>query len=399
MSIFATDVPVGRDRVASAVADTLADHRGRLPGPVDAEHLLDRVRDVELRGFGGALFPVARKWTSAIEAGGRGIVVANGAESEPASAKDAALLQLRPHLVLDGLAATARATSSTEAIIWLHQGAHFSRTSIERAIIERRANGVVEVPMRVVMGPARYLSGESSAVVRALSGGPALPRTTSAPASVSGIDGRPTLVHNVETLARVALLGAGVPYRPGRLLTVTTPAGFVVVDADPEATLGSLVSRAGAGAVSALLLGGYGGSWHRWDSVVGHSVSALEPLLSAGIVMTLPRSHCGIATTARIMRYLADSSARQCGPCLFGLDELADVIERVAAGRGRRSDADRLRQISADVAGRGACHHPDGAVRMLGSALTAFEGDLSAHRRGGRCDRRHSSPVPGQEAA
>ena len=100
--------------------------------------------------------------------GGRGIVVANGAESEPASGKDAALLQLRPHLVLDGLKATVRATGSTEAVLWLHKGALHSRVSIERALVERRAAGVTDVPIRIVEGPARYLSGESTAIVRAL---------------------------------------------------------------------------------------------------------------------------------------------------------------------------------------------------------------------------------------
>ena len=195
------------------------------PGPLDVDGLLQRAADAELRGYGGAFFPVARKWQAAIDSGGRGIVVANGAESEPASAKDAALLQLRPHLVLDGLKATARATGSTEAVLWLHKGAQHSRVSIERAMVERRAGGVTDVPIRIAEGPARYLSGESSAIVRALSGGPALPHTLTVPAAVSGVDGRPTLVHNVETLARVGLLASGLAPARSRLLTVTTTSG------------------------------------------------------------------------------------------------------------------------------------------------------------------------------
>ena len=102
--------------------------------------------------------------------------MANGAESEPASGKDAALLQLRPHLVIDGLNATVRATRATRGVVWLHQGATHSRTAIERALVERRAAGVVDAPITIAEGPARYLTGESSTIVRALSGGPALPR-------------------------------------------------------------------------------------------------------------------------------------------------------------------------------------------------------------------------------
>ena len=325
--------------------------------------------------------------------------MANGAESEPASGKDAALLQLRPHLVLDGLKATVRATGGTEAVLWLHKGALHSRVSIERALVERRAAGVTDAPIRIVEGPARYLSGESTAIVRALSGGPALPHRMPVPAAISGVDGRPTLVHNIETLARVGLLATGFEPTQSRLLTVTTPSGRMVVDARPDEILSALVERLGGGDTSAVLLGGYGGTWHRWDVVSEQPVSALETLTNAGIVMVLPRSGCGIAVSAQIVQHLADSSARQCGPCLFGLDSLAEVMQRVASGRARRSDVARLERISAEVAGRGACHHPDGAIRMLVSALEVFAEDLPAHRRGKRCHRSHAIAVPGQEAA
>lgn len=399
MTIFDSSITVGPGRVALDVSESLADHLARRPGPLEVDGLLQRAADAELRGYGGAFFPVARKWQAAIDAGGRGIVVANGAESEPASGKDAALLQLRPHLVLDGLKATVRATGSTEAVLWLHKGAQHSRVSIERALVERRATGVTDVPVRIVEGPARYLSGESTAIVRALSGGPALPHTMTVPAAIKGVDGRPTLVHNIETLARVGLLALGVDPTQSRLVTVTTPSGRVVVDANPDELLGTLVERLGGSDTAAVLLGGYGGTWHRWDAVAERPLRAPETLTNAGIVMVLPRSSCGIAVSARIVQHLADSSARQCGPCLFGLDSLAEVMQRVASGRARRSDVARLERISAEVAGRGACHHPDGAIRMLGSALQVFADDLPAHRRNRRCARRHDIPVPGQEAA
>ncbi|MEO8106862.1 MAG: NADH-ubiquinone oxidoreductase-F iron-sulfur binding region domain-containing protein [Actinomycetes bacterium] len=398
MRIFDTAVPIGANRVAMDVGESLAEHRARRPVMLEPSQVLDRVRDTDLRGYGGAFFPAARKWQSAINAGGGGIVVANGAESEPASAKDAALLQLRPHLVLDGLNATARATGSVEGVLWLHRGAAHSRVAIERAIVERRAAGVPDIPLRIVEGPASYLSGESSAIVRALSGGPALPITRTVPAAVRGVDGRPTLVHNIETIAQVSLAASGSDPAASRLVTVTTSAGQTVVETTPEQTLASLVIKLGEDPQAALL-GGYGGTWHRWDDVSGQRLGELEQVMSAGIIMALPRSTCGLAVTAQILQYLAAASARQCGPCLFGLDELADVMTRVADGRARRGDAPRLAKISASVSGRGACHHPDGALRMLGSALQVFAADLPAHRRRSTCARRHDISLQGRGAA
>ncbi len=91
------------------------------------EQLLDSIEQAELTGRGGAHFPVARKWRTALDAaragGGEVLVVANGAEGEPASAKDAALLLQRPHLVLDGLVCAAEAFGASSAVLWLQEGA------------------------------------------------------------------------------------------------------------------------------------------------------------------------------------------------------------------------------------------------------------------------------------
>ena len=397
MSIFETTVPID-GFVAQAHPENLAEHHALRAPKSPGESSLAAVRQAELRGYGGAYFPVARKWQAAIDAGGRGIVVANGAESEPASSKDASLLQLRPHLVLDGLQAAGSATDSAHAVVWLHRGAAHSRVALERAIAERRSAGYVELPVKIVEGPARYLSGESSAIVRALSGGPALPLTNAVPAAISGVDDRPTVVHNIETLARVGLIGEGVDPTTTRLMTVTSVTGQTVVDAPVDLTLTEVVSPLG-GHDSTLLLGGYGGAWQRWDDVAEQTIGALGHQMNAGIVMALPRSTCGIAVTAQIVQYLAAHSARQCGPCLFGLDDLSNVFGRVAGGRARRGDVHRLERVSAAVAGRGACHHPDGAVRLIASALAVFADDFPAHRRRKSCGRRHNISVPGREAA
>jgi NADH:ubiquinone oxidoreductase subunit F (NADH-binding) len=133
-----------------------------------------------------------------------------------------------------------------------------------------------------------------------------------------------------------------------------------------------------------VLLGGYFGTWlpvaESWnlrldDRELAHHGTSL----GCGVVMVLPAGLCGVAETARILRYLAGESAGQCGPCVFGLDWIASAIERAARGRADASERDRLIRWSAQVAHRGACHHPDGAVRLLQSALRVFERDLTLH--------------------
>lgn len=387
----------GRGGAVTEVApDLLRDHRLRFgarpscAGSAGAD-LVDEIAAARLTGRGGAHLPSVVKWR-AVRAtpDERGpVVVANGAEGEPDSRKDAALLEFRPHLVLDGLACAAEALGAREAVVWLHEGASTARSAIARALAEREAAALDEPVMRVAVGPDRYLTGESSAVVRALSGGPALPDFRTRPSAVSGVDGRPTLVQNVETLARVALIARGLQPESA-IVTVTAGDAHVVVEAPTDAYLQDVVTRVSGVAPSAVLLGGYGGQWVAWpelrDAVLAEpDLRARGLSLGAGVLGVLRPGECGLTRTAEIASYLAEQSARQCGPCLFGLRSVADSMALLARG-GRRSrrETARLATFVTEISGRGACGHPDGAVRMVASALSVFADDVAAHRRG-RC--------------
>ena len=398
----AVTYPVDSDvAVTSQVPDDLPTHVLRFGERPSARggaglRLLDTLERTGLDGRGGGRFPAAAKWRTHLAAGGGGLVVANGAESEPASAKDATLLQYRTHLVLDGLACAAEVVGAQGAVVWLHEGARAVHAAVVRALDERRAAGLIEPPVYIATGPGRYLSGESSAIVRALSGGPALPDFRRVPAAVSGVAGRPTLVHNVETLARTALAArqGAADRAPTTLLTVATAWGRTVVESAASTRLSEVVDGVlGPGASldhQAVLVGGYGGTWtaaHTLQTLrATESVARLHGLsLGAGVMMPLHRDSCGLAETAAIAEYLAEASARQCGPCVFGLRELADLLATLVDLRSRRRDAARLQLLLDEIAGRGACHHPDGAVRMVASALRTFADDVGSHLRMGGC--------------
>jgi len=378
------------------------------------DQLLEILQDLALTGRGGGHFPVATKWRAALGAGGGGTVVANGAEGEPASAKDATLLQLRPHLVLDGLLLAAETIGADDAVVWLHEGDAATHRAVALALAERRTAGTVGTmgtPVRVVSGPDRYLSGEASAVVRALSGGPALPYLERRPAAIEGIGGLPTIVHNAETLARVALAARtgsdGESSTGGTLLTVVGPERRVVLEADPSQTLGAIIAGV-LGATdrsrppSAVLVGGFGGSWVPWS--VLDPLEPTEPALrrvgvslGAGLLLPLPAGGCGLSETAAVLRYLAASSARQCGPCLFGLPAMDELVTAVATGSAKRSDVRQLERFSGQIERRGACHHPDGAIRLVRSAFSVFADDLKRHLSDGPCPgalRLPTFPVP-----
>jgi NADH:ubiquinone oxidoreductase subunit F (NADH-binding) len=118
-----------------------------------------------------------------------------------------------------------------------------------------------------------------------------------------------------------------------------------------------------------------------WGLPLDHDALRARGLsLGCGVIGVLPGSRCVVCEVAGIMRYLASESSAQCGPCFFGLRALADACTAIAERGANSEDLQRLRRWSAEVNGRGACHHPDGAVMFLQSALTTFPDEFAGHR-------------------
>jgi NADH:ubiquinone oxidoreductase subunit F (NADH-binding) len=433
------------------VADSAAHVDRYGPLPVLGAELIGMVRAAGLLGRGGAWFPTGAK-LAAVAAGRRTpVVVANGAEGEPASDKDKALLTVAPHLVVDGMVLAAVAIGADEAILCVHRG-----SAVRAAIAQRHGDPVA---IRLVEMPARFVASEESALVNFLNTGEARPTETPPRPYERGVRGRPTLVDNVETLANVALIGrygadwfrtAGTPEAPGTMLV--TVGGVAVRPGVREIPLGTTLSAAlgyqrqvvhspavmagappqdridwnsggprepadersnsggGNGAadsvgavfghgvtepVSAVLVGGFGGNWLPLPAAADlpltpGALAAAGGALGVGMLLALPARACGLAETARILRYLAGESAMQCGPCMFGLAAIVDDVEGLTYGR---PTVERLRYRLGMVGGRGACAHPDGAVRLAASALTVFADDVRAHASGRPCAGARMAPV------
>jgi len=406
----------------------LAAHLARHGRPGYRDHpgaLLGDIGAAGLTGRGGAAFPVQRKLRAVLDAAaGRRhtpVVVGNAAESEPASAKDATLLWLSPHLVLDGLQLAAEAVGADRAVLALHAGpvldgptaggpGHALAGRLREALAARQAAGTDRVPVTLAPIPAAFLAGQETALLSHLAGGPAIPAFTPARVTERGLGGAPTLVQNVETLAHLALIArhgprwfrtAGTPDEPGSMLATVHRADRppLITEVPLGIPLGELVG--GLKPDDAVLVGGYHGTWltgwqARGLTLDNRSLAAAGARAGAGVVAVLPASRCGLAETARVARYLALESAGQCGPCLNGLPRIAAALAEIAGRRGRPELVADLARWSGLVTGRGACHHPDGTARFVASALRAFAADLDQHQRG-RClasDARPFLPVP-----
>ncbi|MFF7237954.1 NADH-ubiquinone oxidoreductase-F iron-sulfur binding region domain-containing protein [Streptomyces collinus] len=382
---------------------------GYAPLP-DPEVLLDRVAVAGLRGRGGAGFPAAVKLRAVRDAPGHSVVVANGEEGEPGSVKDRWLLRHRPHLVLDGLRLAAAMTGAARG--WVYLSDDHAERAVRRALAERpaepTAEPTAEPAVDVVRTEHTYVAGEESAVVRRVDGGPALPTAKPPRPFESGVGGAPTLVANVETLARIALIhsrpDAAAAVAAGHLVTLSGHGGAdgatALVEVPAGARLKVLADLAGHGAAEAVLLGGMFGGLHGdgWpDLPLDHDgLHAAGTALGCGALHFLHPGDCPVAVATEAAAYLAAQSARQCGVCVSGTGALATTLAAVARGATDDDPVGRLRRWSGQLPGRGACGLLDAAARVVATLLDRLPHRVDAHRDGACPECAHPAPEDGR---
>jgi NADH:ubiquinone oxidoreductase subunit F (NADH-binding) len=317
--------------------------------------LLARIDAAGLRGRGGAAFPLATKLRAVRDQGRTPVVVANGEEGEPGSVKDRYLLRARPHLILDGLARVAEIVGANRRYVYV--------SDVDSAASIRAALAENPQPVTVVEVAPAYVAGEETAVVRAIDGGPALPVAKPPRPFEQGVGGAPTLISNVETLAHVALLAAGIDATDHVLLTIA-PANSLV-ETSASVTYGQL-------GIDTALIGGMFGGLARLDT---HA--RLKG--GNGAIYTLDNADCPIDVAADALAYLSAESSRQCGVCVSGTRSLADAVAALRDGTATEAHVANIARWSTGLRGRGACGLLDAAASIAGSLTSQFLPSVVVH--------------------
>ncbi len=311
--------------------------------------LVDELHTAGLRGRGGGWFPTSRKMHAVVESaaarralssGRKTVVIANAMEGEPASSKDVVLLSHSPHLVLDGIQAAARSIGATNAYIAVHRGSPVIGI-IDAAIAER--GGIDTVPVELITPPARYVASKESALAHWAGDGIATTVYGDRPFQ-RGMNGRPTLVQNAETLAHIALIArhggawfasVGDPAAPGT--TLVSVGGAVAMPGVIEVATGTpvraILQRCGgeSATVQGFLTGGYGGAWVKAEELIDtpwapDSVANTGGVIGAGIFWALDDQHCGIRELASVSRWMAAKVRGNAAPAASGFPQSPTIL-------------------------------------------------------------------------
>src|SRR5271166_6583397 len=370
--------------------------RGGYRPLTDADKLLSEVESSGLVGRGGAAFPLAVKLRAVRDNGksaGGTVAVANGEEGEPASIKDRWLLRNRPHLILDGLRLATAVVGADRAYVYVSDAE--SARSVEAALGERDTAAPGGIAVIVTTVEPGYVAGEETAAVHVLNGGAAKPTDKPPRPFQEGVDGLPTLVSNVETLANLPYLqrhgsaayrSQGSQLSPGTFLATITGAGrppalYELPHGLPFTELLALHGISPDQVRGALMGGYFAGLLNRrvLETTLDHeTMRRFGSGLGCGAISVIT-DDCPVAVAASVLAYFDRENAGQCGSCFNGTAAMSAVGGALRDGVATTEDVNRLRRWSVVLRGRGACATLDAACNVAASLLDQFPDEVASH--------------------
>jgi NADH-quinone oxidoreductase subunit F len=381
-----------------------------------AAAVLQTIDDARLRGRGGAAFPTAVKWRLAAEQPAQPkFVVANGGEHEPGSAKDKFLVAHYPHKVLEGMLLCGFATGASHGYVYLIEDMAAQIAAATLAIDEMRAANLLggdicglgfEFDIEIHRAPTTYVAGEETAAIDSINGGPGKPLAKPPYPGIAGVQGKPTTVNNVETLAAVPHILTGGAGWFKSLARTEDGAGTKLyglsghLERTPclELPIGvplrEIVEVHGGGVrggrgFKACLPGGastpYLTAAHLDVALDFAPLEKVGSRFGTGGVTVFDDTTCMVAATLNLNRFFTRESCGWCTPCRDGLYFVSWLLEKIERGEGTMEDIDTLRDQIRNITGTSFCALAQGAVGPLEALLRLFGDEVEDHIKKGRC--------------
>ncbi|MEO7000493.1 MAG: NADH-quinone oxidoreductase subunit NuoF [Ktedonobacterales bacterium] len=402
------DVP-GIDQIAVYRAHGGYEALAKALANFQPEALMDEVKASGLRGRGGAGFPTGQKWSFLPKESPKPrYLCVNADESEPGTFKDRMIMEVSPHLLVEGTILTSYATHVHHAFIYIRGELPKAARQMNRAVEEAYTAGLLgknilssgyDLDITVHQGAGAYICGEESALLESLEGKRGYPRLKPPFPALVGLYGGPTVINNVETVATVPAvvqLGAqtyaaygtekskgtriyclsGHVNRPGNYeAPLGIPMRTLIEDFGGGVRLGRKLKAAIPGGSSAPMLGA-----DKLDTPLDYeSVAAAGSMLGSGGVIVLDDQTCIVGAVLRMTEFYRDESCGKCTPCREGTFWLVQLLERLEAGEGKASDIDLLADICDNIAGKAFCPLGDGATSSIFSSIKLFRDEYLHH--------------------
>ena len=390
------------------------------------QQVIDEVLRSGIRGRGGGGFPTGRKWQLVRENvnlsdnpnsqlstfnSQLSIVICNGDEGDPGAFMDRILLESYPLRVIEGMVIAGYAVGASEGVFYIRAEYPQAVIRIRKALDMCRRKGLLGehlfgtdfmFDIRVFEGAGAFVCGEETALIASMEGRRGFPHLRPPYPAQKGLNGRPTLINNVETLSQIAYIirhGAdayakvGTQGSPGT--KVFALAGKVnhggLIEVPMGTTLRQIVEQIGGGveggeALKAVQIGGPSGGCIPADlcdaEVDFDALNQMGAIMGSGGLVVLGESSCMVD----VARYFtAFTSAESCGKCTFcrvGIRRMLDILDRLTTGQAKMEDIDRLEELALSIRRTALCGLGKTAPNPVLSTLRYFRHEYEEHVQG-----------------
>jgi NADH-quinone oxidoreductase subunit F len=385
---------------------------------LSAADLIQRVKDSGLRGRGGAGFPSGLKWSFVPTGdkwdGGPKYLVCNCDEMEPGTFKDRVMIERNPHILIEGMVIAGYGMGMTEGFIFIRREYFHQADLLERSIDEARQAGFLghkiqgssySFDIHVHRSGGRYICGEETALLNAFEGRRAVPRAKPPFPATKGLWGRPSTVHNVETLGCVP----GIALHGGdwfkKLAANPEGAGTKLYGGSGAVERPACIERPIGTTLRQLLdaMGGVRGGKKLLAAIPGGASTAFitpdhldlpmdfAPLesvgsrLGTGTFIAFSEDDCPLKGTLNLQRFFARESCGFCTPCRDGLPYGVRLLQDLDTGQGSVDHVDRIEELYRNIGPNSFCAHAGGAAEPIKGLIKHFRPLLEEHARAGRC--------------
>ena len=383
----------------------------------DPDWIVGEVKKSGIRGRGGAGFPTGKKWELA-RASGNGkkkYVVCNADEGDPGAYMDRSVLEGNPHSIIEGITIAGIAIGATAGIMYVRAEYPLAIKHTMIAIRQARDLGLlgkdilgtgIDFDISIVRGAGAFVCGEETALIRSIEGYMGEPRQRPPYPIQKGIDGCPTMINNVETLANIPEIinrgGAdfakvGIPGNTGTkifsLVGKIRNTGLVEVPLGTK--IREVVYDIGGGAVGnakikAVQTGGPSGGCipaGMFDLPIDYdSLAKAGSIMGSGGMIVMDENTCMVDVARYFMNFLKDESCGKCYTCRKGTQRMYEILDDITKGKATMEHLDLLEELAVVVRDTSMCGLGQSAANPVLSMLRYFRGEFERHIRDKRCD-------------
>ena len=379
------------------------------------EHVVELVKNSNLRGRGGAGFPAGLKWEFARKSPAKTkYVIVNADEGDPGAFMDRALLEGNPHSVIEGLTIGAYAIGSHEGYIYVRQEYPLAVENAGIAIKQAEEYGFLgknilgsgfDFTITVHRGAGAFVCGEETALLMSLEGKPGEPRARPPYPAVKGLWGKPTNINNVETWANIPLIinnGAdfltSIGTKGSKGTKIFSLVGKVnntgLVEVPMGITLRDIIYRVGGGIpggkkFKAVQTGGPSGGCipeeHLDIKVDFDELTKVGAIMGSGGMIVMDEDTCMVDVARYFVNFLSDESCGKCSPCREGIRQMLKILTNISEGKGREGDIELLVELSEATGDASLCALGRTAPNPVLSTIRYFRDEYEAHIKEKRC--------------